>query len=140
MRVLFLCTGNSCRSQMAEGLLRELGGPDFEVLSAGTRPQGLNPGAVRAMGDIGIDISGQTSNSIDEYLAEPPDLVVTVCGNAHENCPTFPGATRIEHWPFEDPAEATGSDEEVALFFDKVRDEIRARIERFLSERTATHG
>lgn len=138
MRVLFLCTGNSCRSQMAEGFLRELGGPDFEVLSAGTRPQSLNPGAVRAMRDAGIDISSQTSNAITEYLDDPPDLVVTVCGNAREDCPTFPGSTHVEHWPFEDPAEARGSEEEVALVFDTVRDSIRARIERFLSERT--HG
>ncbi len=127
-RVLFLCTGNSCRSQIAEGWLRELAGERFDVLSAGTNPQGLNPGAVETMGAVGVDISGQTSDAIGEFVADPPELVVTVCGHAAENCPTFPGATNIVHWPFPDPADAQGTEEEVRAQFARVRDVIRTRI------------
>jgi len=131
-RVLFLCTGNSCRSQMAEGWLRELAGDRFEVLSAGTAPQGLNPRAVETMAEAGVDISGQTSDAIGEFLADPPELVVTVCRHAAENCPTFPGATNIVHWPFADPADAEGTDEEIRAEFAGVRDVIRGRITEWL--------
>ena len=131
-RVLFLCTGNSCRSQIAEGWLRELAGERFEALSAGTDPQGLNPGAVETMAAVGVDITGQTSDAIGEFLSDPPELVVTVCGHAAENCPTFPGATNIQHWPFHDPAHAQGTPEEIRAEFAGVRDVIRARIAEWL--------
>ncbi|MFT5050548.1 MAG: arsenate reductase [Chlamydiales bacterium] len=131
-RVLFLCTGNSCRSQMAEGWLRALAGERFECLSAGTAPQGINPRAVAAMEACGIDISGQVSQHIDEFLAAPPDLVVTVCDHAAESCPTFPGTTDVVHWPFPDPAHAQGSEAEIAAEFAAVRDAIRERLEEWL--------
>jgi len=131
-RVLYLCTGNSCRSQMAEGLLRNLAGARFEALSAGTHPVGVNPRAVAAMNAIGIDISAQRSKSIDDFLSDPPDYVVTVCDRARESCPTFPGVTQLVRWSFDDPADATGSDEEIMAEFARVRDEIRASIERWL--------
>lgn len=132
-RVLFLCSGNSCRSQMAEGWLRQLAGERFEALSAGTHPQGLNPGAVRSMAAAGVDIGGQRSQSIEEFLEDPPELVVSVCDQAAETCPVFPAATQRQHWPFEDPAHATGSVQEVRVFFDRVRDAIRERIETWLA-------
>ena len=120
---------------MAEGWLRELSLGRITALSAGTNPQGLNPGAIQAMREVGIDITGQTSDSIEALLQEDaPDLVISVCDNAREACPTLPSATRNEHWPFEDPADARGSEEEVARVFARVRDEIRARIERWLAE------
>ena len=128
-RVLFLCTGNSCRSQMAEGWARHLLGERVEACSAGTDPHGLNPLAVRAMQEAGVDISGHTSESIEQYLADPPDLVIAVCSHAAENCPRFPGATQVLRWPFDDPADAAGSDEEVRAFFRRVRDEIRVKLQ-----------
>ncbi len=131
-RVLFLCTGNSCRSQIAEGWLRHLAGDRFEALSAGVAPQGLNPGAVATMAEVGIDISGQTSDDLAAYLAHPPELVVTVCDHAAERCPLLPGATRVVHWPFVDPAHAEGSDEEVRALFATVRDTIRGTLTRWL--------
>ena len=134
MRVLFLCTGNACRSQMAEGWLRHLGGERFESLSAGVDPHGLNPTAVRVMGEAGVDISGQRSKSINEYLAEPPDLVVSVCDRADERCPVFPGRVVRKSWLFPDPAAARGSEEEVLDVFRRVRDDIRAQIEGWLAE------
>lgn len=129
IRVLFLCTGNSCRSQMAEGLLRELHGDRFEALSAGSNPAGyVHQGAVSAMNQLGIDISRQVSKSITEFLppeGTPPDVIISVCSGAEKDCPTFPGATKRLHWPFDDPAHATGSDAEKAAVFERVRDEIR---------------
>ncbi len=134
-KVLFLCTGNSCRSQMAEGWLRHLGGNRYEAVSAGTRPQGVNPLAVRVMAEVGVDISGHTSDPVEKYLGEDLDLVVTVCDAARESCPVFAGRVKERrHWPFEDPAGATGTDEEILAVFRRVRDQIRRRIEAFLRE------
>lgn len=131
-RVLFLCTGNSCRSHMAEGLLRASAADRFESLSAGAKPSGtVHPLAIQVMQEIGIDISEQTSKSIREFLppeGEPPDLIVSVCDSAAEACPTFPGNVERLHWPFDDPADAEGTDEEKLAFFRRVRDEIRTAI------------
>src|SRR5206468_11270643 len=110
--VLFLCTGNSCRSQMAEGLLRHLAGDRFEAASAGTHPAGLNPGAVAVMQEIGIDISSHRSKRVDEYMDSRFDYVITVCDRAKETCPLFPADASQLHWSFEDPAAAQGSAEE----------------------------
>ena len=134
-RVLILCTGNSCRSQMAEGLWRRLGGQGWEVQSAGTQPAGyVHPLAVEAMRQLGIDISGHTSKHVDQVAASPFDLVVTVCDSAQQACPTLPGARRVEHWPFADPALASGSHPERLARFAQVRDQIRARIAQFLAD------
>jgi arsenate reductase len=133
--VLFLCTGNSCRSQMAEGWLRHLGGDRFEALSAGTRPQGLNPRALRVMAENGVDISGQRSKSVDEFLGRDLDLLITVCGGAQESCPMFLGkAGQRRHWPLPDPAEAAGTDAQVLGLFRTVRDEIRRLVEDLIAE------
>ena len=129
--MLFLCTGNSCRSQMAEGWARALLGDRVEACSAGTRPHGVNPLAVRAMAEAGVDISGHSSKRPEE-AGGPFDLVVTVCGSAHEECPVFPG-TRILHAGFDDPphlARGAASDEEALPHYRRVRDEIRAFVER----------
>jgi arsenate reductase (thioredoxin) len=107
--VLILCTGNSCRSQMAEGLFRHLAGSTYESHSAGTHPSTVNPLAINAMSEIGIDISHHRSKSINEFLGKPFDLVITVCDDAKESCPFFPGATKRLHWPFDDPDEAVAS-------------------------------
>lgn len=131
-RVLFLCTGNSARSQMAEGLLRHLGGDRFEAASAGTHPVGLNPLAVTAMKEIGIDISGHRSKHLRGYRSERFDHVVTVCDRAKESCPIFPGTSSMLHWSFEDPAAAQGSEEDRLAAFRDVRDRIKRRILLFL--------
>ena len=116
-RVLVLCTHNSARSQMAEGLLRHLAGDRFEVESAGTVETRVNPSAIAAMRELGIDISTHTSKTLDRFLDQKWDYVITVCDNANESCPFFPGATARLHWSFEDPSSAKGSDEErLALF------------------------
>jgi arsenate reductase len=128
-RVLFLCTHNSARSQMAEGLLRHLAGGRFEAFSAGTEATHVRPLAVRAMGEIGVDISGQVSKTLDRYLHEPFDHVITVCDDANEACPFFPGAKSRLHWSFEDPSKAEGSEEERLAVFRSARDRIRRRIE-----------
>ncbi len=134
-RVLFLCTGNACRSQMAEGWLRRLGGDRYEVLSAGTRPQGVNPLAVRVMAEVGVDLSSHTSDPVGRYLDRDLDLLVTVCGGARESCPVFAGRVREHrHWPVDDPAGASGTDEQVLAVFRRVRDEIRGRVEALLNE------
>ena len=133
-KVLFLCTGNSCRSQMAEGLLRSFAGHRFEVYSAGTAPHGVNPGAIAAMEEIGIDISGHQSDHVDSYLGTGINTVVTVCDRAASNCPTFPERTEKVHWSFDDPAEASGSDEERQAVFRRVRDEIAAALRNWLSK------
>ena len=127
-RVLILCTGNSARSQMAEGLLRELGGDRFEVFSAGTRPAGVRPEAVEAMREVGVDISAHRSKSVDEFAGREFDYVVTVCDNARESCPVFPGKTQRVHWSFDDPAAAGGAWDERLAAFRRVRDEIGARL------------
>jgi arsenate reductase len=135
-RILFLCTGNSCRSQMAEGWLRHLGGKRFESLSAGSKPAGyVHPLAIEVMREVGIDISGLRSKSINEFLpptGEPPDLVVSVCDSAAAECPAFPGQVERRHLPFDDPAHATGTEERRKAMFRRVRDEIRVAIEREL--------
>ena len=128
-RVLFICTHNSARSQMAEGLLQHLGNERFEVLSAGTEATFVRPMAIQAMAELGIDISHQQSKTLDRYLGEPFDDVITVCDTAAEACPVFPGAARRRHWSFEDPSKATGSETEQLKEYRKVRDEIRSRIE-----------
>lgn len=130
-RVLVLCTGNSCRSQMAEGLFRELG--NWESFSAGSAPSGyVHPLAIEAMNQRGIDISSGTSKSVSEFEGQEFDLVVTVCDHAHEACPFFPGAKDRMHWPFDDPADATGTDEEKMQTFVRVRGEIEKQIADFL--------
>jgi arsenate reductase len=132
-RVLILCTGNSARSQMAEGLLRELGGGRFEVFSAGTRPSRVRAEAVEAMREVGIDISGQRSKSVEEFTGREFDYVITVCDNAREECPVFPGRTERVHWSFDDPAEAAGGWPERLAVFRRVRDEIGARLREWAS-------
>ena len=131
-RVLFLCTHNSARSQMAEGLLRDLAGDRFDAYSAGTEATHVRPLAVRAMAEIGIDISRQESKALDRYLDQPFDAVITVCDAANEACPVFPGAKRRLHWSFPDPSRATGTEEEQLAVYRAVRDDIRTRIEREL--------
>jgi arsenate reductase len=128
-RVLFLCTGNSARSQMAEGLLRDMAGDRFDVYSAGTHPKGLHPRSVEVMKEVGIDISEQTSKDVDVFIKDKFDYVITVCDRAKQHCPVFPGAEPI-HWGFEDPADApTNRQLDV---FRHVRDEIRRRLGLFL--------
>ncbi|MFN0279346.1 MAG: arsenate reductase ArsC [Pyrinomonadaceae bacterium] len=130
-KVLILCTGNSARSQMAEGILRHIAGDKFEVESAGTRASFVRPQAIAVMSEIGIDISGHRSKSLDEFLDHHFDYVITVCDNANQTCPVFPGnATRI-HWSFEDPAEAVGTEDEIIDFFRRVRDDIKQRLTDF---------
>ena len=128
-RVLFLCTHNSARSQMAEGLLRDMAGDRFEVMSAGTEATHIRPLAIRAMGDLGVDLSGQESKTLDRYLRESFDYVITVCDDANEACPFFPGAASRLHWSFEDPSKAEGSEEERLEVFRSVRDRIRDRVQ-----------
>ncbi len=128
-RVLFLCTHNSARSQMAEGLLRHLAGDRFEAYSAGTEQTHVRPLAIRAMADLGVDISGQESKTLDRYLGESFDWLITVCDQANESCPVFAGARSRLHWSFPDPSKATGSEEEQLAVYRRVRDAIRARIE-----------
>jgi arsenate reductase len=132
--VLILCTGNSARSQMAEGLLRHEASDRFWVHSAGTRPSVVRPEAIAVMRELGIDISGHRSKSVDEFASTPLDYVITVCDNAKESCPVFPCAEQRLHWPFEDPAAIDGSAEERQAAFRKVRDQIRARVVAFLEE------
>lgn len=136
IRVLFLCTGNSCRSQMAEGWLRTLGGERYLAESAGTHPQGVHLRAVASMRRAGVDISQQTSKSIDAFLADPPDLVITVCDKARGACPMLPGTTNVQDWSFPDPVAATGTDEEIDAVFDEVRDAIKKRVRTWLKAGT----
>ncbi len=133
-RLLVLCTGNSARSQMGEGLLRREGGDRYEVFSAGTSPTQVRPEAVAVMRDIGIDISGHRSKSVDEFAGQPFDYVITVCDNARESCPIFPAATQRLHWSLEDPAAVEGTETERLAAFGRIRDELRSRIQSFLSE------
>jgi len=131
-RVLFLCTHNSARSQMAEGLLREFGDDRFVAFSAGTEATQLRPLAIRAMNELGIDISGQESKALDRYLEQPFDKVITVCDQANEACPVFFGTRERLHWSFRDPSRATGTEDQQLAVYGQVRDAIRERIEREL--------
>ena len=139
-QLLILCTGNSARSQMAEGLFRHEGGDRYEVYSAGTRPSLVRPEAIAVMAEIGIDISAHRSKSVDEFAAQPLDLVITVCDNAKESCPVFPGKTVRLHWPFEDPAHVEGTEEQRKATFRKVRDQIRQQIVSFLAAEKTHEG
>ena len=130
--LLILCTGNSCRSHMAEGILRAAAGDLLDVHSAGSKPAGyVHPMAIEVMREIGIDISGHTSKHLGEFLSRRVDIVVTVCGNADQACPVFPGQIRRHHWGFDDPAHATGSGEAVRAAFRDVRDRIRLVFEAY---------
>ncbi|WP_151737366.1 arsenate reductase (thioredoxin) [Paenibacillus tengchongensis] len=129
--IYFLCTGNSCRSQMAEGWAKKYLGESWDVYSAGIEAHGLNPKAVQAMSEAGVDISGQTSDIIDPQLLASADMVVTLCGDAADKCPVTPPQVKREHWGFDDPAKAAGSEEEKWAVFWRVRDEIGQRIRRF---------
>ena len=134
-RVLVLCTHNSARSQMAEGLLRALASDRFDVASAGTEATRVHPLAIRAMDELGIDLRGHRSKTVDRLLAEPWDDVITVCDGANERCPLFPGRTTRLHWSFEDPSAATGSEEARLAVFRRVRDAIAARLRGWVAER-----
>ncbi len=132
--ILFLCTGNSCRSQMAEGFMKAFGGDRFEVFSAGSRPEGyVHPLAIETMKQLGIDISSNRSKSVEEFLQRPIDILITVCDNAKEACPVLPGHPATAHWGFEDPAKYEGSREEQLAFYRKIAGEIEQSIRRFLS-------
>jgi arsenate reductase (thioredoxin) len=120
IRVLFVCTGNSCRSIMAEALLRDRGGSDFDVQSAGTHPKGLNPRTMRLLGEVGLDASWARAKSVDEFRGQSFDYVITVCDQARQVCPVFPGGGQVLHWGYEDPAEATGTDDEVMAVYRSV--------------------
>ena len=133
-KVLFICTGNSCRSQMAEGFLRHIAGESFEALSGGTDPVGLNPWAVRVMAEKGIDISAQESKGMKPFLGHHFPYLITVCDRANERCPIFPGVSKRLHWSFEDPAHATGTEEQKLAVFRRVRDEVEAHVRRFVDE------
>ena len=125
--ILVLCTGNSCRSHMAEGILQAALGKGFRVVSAGSNPAGfVHPLAIEALSEIGIDISANTSKHFDRFLEDDIETVITVCGNADQACPNFPGQLNRHHWPFDDPAHAEGDDEKKIAMFRRVRDEIRA--------------
>ena len=133
--ILILCTGNSCRSHLAEGILRAAVGESAEVASAGSDPAGyVHPMAVEVMKEIEIDISAHTSKHLDEFLQREVHTVITVCGNADQACPIFPGQAEKHHWPFDDPAKVTGSEEEIRAVFRRVRDEIRAKFEAYAAE------
>jgi arsenate reductase len=130
--VLFLCTHNSARSQMAEGWLRHLAGDRFEVESAGTEATRVRPLALRAMAEVGVDLSPHTSKTLERFVQQPWDDVITVCDDANEACPLFPGGKRRRHWSFPDPSRAIGTEDEQLATYRTVRDDIRARIEREL--------
>jgi arsenate reductase len=133
-RVLVLCTGNSARSQMAEGLFRHEAGDSCDVFSAGTKPTHVRPEAIAVMNEIGIDISGHRSKSVEEFTRQKFDYVITVCDHARELCPVFPGETKHLHWSIDDSATEQGSEEERKMAFRKIRDELHERIRSFLSE------
>lgn len=136
-RVLILCTANSARSQMAEGLLRQLAGEHMDVFSAGAKPSVVNPLAIQAMAEIGIDISGHRSKHLNEFLSQPFDEVITVCDTAAETCPLFPGPAHRIHWGFPDPAAAGGSDAERLASFREVRDAIHAQLREWVATEVA---
>ena len=130
--ILYLCTGNSCRSQMAEGWSRQLGGGEFGVESAGIEAHGKNPRAIAVMQEAGIDISGQESTIVSVEMLRRADIIVTVCGHADEQCPALPPGVRKIHWPLADPAKASGSEEEIMAQFRATRDEVRRRVQDLL--------
>jgi arsenate reductase len=134
--VLILCTGNSCRSHLAEGILRQAAGDFLDVRSAGSKPAGyVHPLAIKAMAETGIDISGHHSKHLDEFLQQDVETVITVCGNADQACPLFPGQLNRHHWGFDDPAHATGTEEERMSVFRRVRDEIKRVFEAYAAGR-----
>jgi arsenate reductase len=133
IRVLFLCTGNSARSQMAEAILEQVGGAAFEVESAGTEPKGVNPFTLRVLRDAGIEWSAATSKSVSQFTSRPFDYVVTVCDRARQACPVFPGADQSLHWDLADPAEVDGSDQEKLNAFRATYDDLRGRIAGFVA-------
>ena len=139
-KILVLCTGNSARSQMGEGLFRAESRGGFEVFSAGTKPSSVRPEAVAVMQEIGIDISGHRSKSVDEFRGQPIDYVVTVCDNARDTCPVFPAGTERIHWSLEDPAAARGDDEARLAAFRRIRDQIHERVKAFVRDRAAAAG
>ncbi len=132
-RILVLCTGNSCRSQMAEGYLRNLAGKRFEVISAGLEPGIVNPRAIMVMKEDGVDISHHTSKDVTQFIGQKFDYIITVCDNAKEQCPYFPGFAERIHWSYEDPAAANGTEAEILAVFRKVRDQIKDNIQKFLT-------
>lgn len=139
-RVLFLCTHNSARSQMAEGFLRAWAGDRFEVASAGTEATRVHPLAIRAMDEVGIDLAGHTSKTLDQFLGQPWDYVITVCDNANARCPAFPARTARVNWSLDDPSAATGTYAERLETFRRVRDEIRARLRAWLADQETRAG
>ncbi len=132
MNILFLCTGNSCRSQMAEGWAKALADEGVMIQSAGIETHGKNPRAIVVMGEVGIDIAVQESTRVNDEMLQAADLVVTVCGHADEHCPMLPPGTNKQHWPLDDPAKASGSDEEILQVFRASRDDIQQRVEQLL--------
>lgn len=132
-RVLILCTGNSARSQMAEGLLRARAGDRFDVFSAGTHPTRIRAEAIAVLAELGIDASHQRSKSVDEFAGQPFDFVITVCDNARESCPVFPAATKRIHWSLTDPAAVEGSAETRLAAFRRTRDELAGRLEQWIN-------
>ena len=132
--IYFICTGNSCRSQIAEGFGRKYLNDKYHVYSAGVEAHGLNPKAVQVMAEVGVDISGQTSDIIDPSLLKQADYIITLCGDARDRCPITPPHVKRDHWGFDDPARAEGSDEERLRVFRRVRDKIEERIKRFAIE------
>ncbi|HEB57382.1 MAG TPA: arsenate reductase (thioredoxin) [Gammaproteobacteria bacterium] len=140
MKLLFLCTGNACRSQMAEGWARTLASDEFDVYSAGIEAHGLNPRAVAVMQEAGLDISSQESTRLSDDMLEQMDYVVTVCGHADELCPALPPGVRKEHWPLSDPAKAEGAEEEIMQVFRHSRDDIKQRVQKLIERLTKESG
>jgi len=136
-KILVLCTGNSARSQMGEGLFRAEGGAGFEVFSAGTKPSAVRPEAITVMSEIGIDIAGHRSKSVDEFSGQAFDYVVTVCDNARDSCPVFPAGSERMRWSFEDPAAVQGSEQERLAAFRRIRDQIHERVLAFIQDRVS---
>jgi arsenate reductase len=138
MNILFLCTGNSCRSQMAEGWARQLGGSDITVQSAGIEAHGKNPRAIAVMQEAGVDISQQESTRLTDDMLANVDVLVTVCGHADEHCPVVPARINKIHWPLQDPAKVTGSEEQIMQVFRASRDDIRRRVQQLLDTLSVT--
>ena len=136
-KVIFICTGNSCRSQMAEGLLRNMAGDLFEVFSAGSHPSRLHPASIIVMAELGIDISNHSADSIDEYLDKNIDIVISVCDNARQACPSFPGDIQQIHWSIDDPFHGWGSEPDDLLPYRETRDILKDRIESFINQELA---
>ena len=134
MNILFLCTGNSCRSQMAQAIWQNAGNSEWVAVSAGSRPSGyVHPLALKSIEELGLSVDGLESKSVELFVGDQIDLAVTVCDHAKEACPVLPGVARTVHWPFEDPADVTGTDDEKIIQFRKIRDQIKNRIEDFLN-------